>query len=301
MKRSNRLILLIGVFLAIVAFVGIVLIVQGKPSTSGPSTASELPTVYAAKPITLGTEITADMLEQKTTKVVERDGTAFSNPSLLLGKIAAKDIAQGKQLTADDFNRGGSQTSITVPVGMRAMAVTVDQGSGVGTLIRVGDYVDLLVGITGDKFPVITLNTNDDSFQVVSGINATSAKVLLQGMQVIGTLLPPPPARQQQGQAQANANTANGQEAATNLNNQSEIVILAVTAQQAEAIKFAQIDGSISLVLRSPKDFRDEGGNPIAPPPAGTTGITLRVLVDEYRVLIPQLVETAVPAQARPR
>ena len=46
--------------------------------------------------------------------------------------------------------------------------------------------------ITGDKVPVITLNPVDDSFTVVSGINATSAKLLLQGMQVIGTLLPPP-------------------------------------------------------------------------------------------------------------
>jgi Flp pilus assembly protein CpaB len=295
LKRSNRLILLIGVFFAIVAFIGIVFIVQGNRSPSGPSVATELPTVFAAKPITLGSEITADMLQVTTTKVTERDPTAFALSSLLLGKIAGKDIPQGKQLTADDFNRGGNQASVTVPAGMRAIAVTVDQGSGVGTLIHTGDYVDLLVAITGDKFPVITL-TDSNNFQVVSGINATSAKVLLQGMQVIGTLLPPPTA----AQAQAQASQAPG-EGAQSLNNQSEIVILAVDAQQSEVIKFAQIDGSISLVLRSPKDFRDEAGNPIVPPPAGTTGITLRVLVDEYRVLIPQLVETAVPAQARPR
>ena len=294
MKRSNRLILLIGVFFAIVAFIGIVFIVQGNRSTSGPSVATELPTVFAAKPIALGSEITADMLTvDEHTKVTERDPTAFGSPSLLLGKIAGKDIPQGKQLTADDFNRGGNQATLTVPAGMRAIAVTVDQGSGVGTLIRTGDYVDLLVAITGDKFPVITL-TDSNTFQVVSGINATSAKVLLQGMQVIGTLLPAPTA------AQAQASPAPG-EAGQSLNNQSEIVMLAVDAQQSEVIKFAQIDGSISLVLRSPKDFRDEAGNPIVPPPAGTTGITLRVLVDEYRVLIPQLVETAVPAQAKPR
>jgi Flp pilus assembly protein CpaB len=166
----------------------------------------------------------------------------------------------------------------------------------VGTLIHTGDYVDLLVGITGDKFPVISL-TDSNTFQVVSGINATSVKLLLQGMQVIGTLSPPPTA----AQAQAQASPGPGSEGNASLNNQSEIVILAVSAQQSEVIKFSQLDGSISLVLRSPKDFRDDAGNPIAPPPAGTTGITLRVLVDEYRVLIPQLVETAVPAQAKPR
>ena len=298
MKRSsNRLILLIGVFLAIVAFIGIVLIAQGGGRNT-PTTAQELPTVFASRPITLGTEITDDMLTVTSTKVTERSTIAFASKSLLLGKVAAKDIAQGKQLTGDDFDRGAGVTQLTVPAGMRAIAVTVDQGSGVGTVIRTGDYVDLLVGITGDKFPVITLNPVDDSFTVVSGINATSAKLLVQGMQVIGTLLPPPTTAQT---ASSNgASPAPGGQA-TNLNGQSEIVILAVDAQQAEVIKFAQMDGSISLVLRSPKDFRDEGGNPVPASPNGTTGITLRVLVDTYRFLIPQLVETNVPAQARAR
>jgi Flp pilus assembly protein CpaB len=296
LKRSNRLVLLVGVFLAILAFVGIIVIIQGNSGTTGPKVTEDAPTVYAVKPITLGTEITADMLETKTTKLIERDPTAFSSPSLLLGKIAAKDIAAGKQLTADDFNRGAGITQITVPPGMRGIAVQVNQEQGVGTVIRTGDYVDLLVGITGDKFPVITLNTTDNTFTVVNGINATSAKLLLQGMQVIGTLLPPPTA----AATQQGASPAPG-EPSTNLNGQEEIVILAVAPQFAEVIKFAQMDGSVSLVLRSPKDFRDDQGNPIVPPPAGTTGITLKVLVDEYRVLIPQLVETTVPAQGKPR
>jgi pilus assembly protein CpaB len=293
------LVLLVGVFLAILAFVGIIVIIQGNSGTSGPKVAEDAPTVYAAKPITLGSEITADMLETKTTKLIERDASAFSSPSLLLGKIAAKDIAQGKQLTADDFNRGAGITQVTVPAGMRAIAVQVDQVSGVGTVIRSGDYVDLLVGITGDKFPVITAGTTSTTaFTVVSGINATSAKLLLQGMQVVGTLLPPPTAAAT-GAAATPAPGSN--EPATNLNGQNEIVILAVTPQQAEVIKFAQMDGSVSLILRSPKDFRDAQGNPIVPPPAGTTGVTLKVLVDDYRVLIPQLVETTVPAQVKPR
>jgi Flp pilus assembly protein CpaB len=290
------LVLLVGVFLAILAFVGIIVIIQGNSGgTGGPKVAEDAPTVYALKPITLGTEISADMLETKTTKLIERDPTAFSSASLLLGKIAAKDIAAGKQLTADDFNRGAGITQITVPPGMRGIAVQVNQEQGVGTVIRTGDYVDLLVGITGDKFPVITLNPTNNTFTVVNGINATSAKLLLQGMQVIGTLLPPPTATATQQGASPAPN-----EPSTNLNGQEEIVILAVAPQFAEVIKFAQMDGSVSLVLRSPKDFRDDQGNPIVPAPAGTTGVTLKVLVDEYRVLIPQLVETTVPAQSKP-
>ncbi len=46
MKRSNRLVLLLGVLLAVAAFVGIVVVFnnQNKPVTTAPTA---LPTVYA--------------------------------------------------------------------------------------------------------------------------------------------------------------------------------------------------------------------------------------------------------------
>ena len=40
----------------------------------------------------------------------------------------------------------------------------------------------------------MTVNPDDDTITVVTGINGTSVKALLQGAQVVGTLLPPPPA-----------------------------------------------------------------------------------------------------------
>ncbi len=168
------------------------------------------------------------------------------------------------------------------------MSVQVDQVTGVGTVIKTGDYVDMIVGFTGDKFPVITLNAIDDTFTVISGINNTSVKALLQGMQVVGTLLPPPPAED------PNAPDDGG----TDLNGQQQIVILAVDTQQAEVIKFAQLDGSISLVLRSPDDFIDpDTQEPLVPVPNDTTGIILKGLVDSYGVLPPELVETILPEQ----
>ena len=104
--------------------------------------------------------------------------------------------------------------------------------------------------------------------------------------------MPPAPAAEE-GEAQGDPGTA--------LTGQQEIVILSVDAQQAEVIKFAQLDGSISMVLRSPADFVDpDTRDPIVPPPAETTGITLRVIVDEYDVLVPQLVEAILPNQETP-
>jgi pilus assembly protein CpaB len=290
LKRSNRLILLIGVFLAIVAFVGIVVIFQGRGPSGPAAEVTQLPTVFTTRAITLGTPITEDMLEQRDLARTSRAADAFADISLVIGQTARKDIPEGKQLTASDFATGNAGTDIVTPPGQRAMAVQVDQVTGVGTLIRTGDYVDLLIALSGDKFPIITVNPDDDSFTVVAGVNPTSSKLLLQGMQVLGTLLPPQQAR------------ADGEEGdpGTALNGQQEIVVLSVTPQQAEVIKYAQIDGSISLVLRSAQDFRDDNGEPIVPPPGQTTGITLRTLVDEYDVLVPQLVEALVPGQTTP-
>jgi pilus assembly protein CpaB len=292
LKRSNRLVLLVGVFLAIVAFVGIVLAFQGNRATSGqaPAVPTELPTVFAIRGIPLGTKISADMLREAPLAIASRDATAFPDDSLVVGKIARKDIATDKQLTADDFDTGNLLTTVDCPPGQRCVALQVDQISGVGTIIRTGDYVDMVVAFSGDKFPIITLDPETNLPVVLPGVNPTTSKVLLQGMQVVGHILPPPPAP-----AEGQAAPAEG----TALNGQQEIVILSVDAQQLEIIKFAQLDGSISLALRSPDDFRDPNTQePAIPPPADTTGVTLSLLVNEYDVLIPQLIEAVLPEQA---
>ena len=296
MRRSNRLIILIGLFLAVVAFVGIFLLTSSNQKTGTGGTATTQPTVFATKAIPLGVEVAPDMVTlKKDWPVDQRDPTAFSDPSLVVGQIARRDIANGAQLTAADFASTPGITNIVVPPTKRAIAVQVDQVTGVGTVIQAGDYVDMIVGFTGDKFPVVTVTpgqttngqTTPETITPVQGVNATSVKVLIQGMQVLGVLLPP-------------TQTTNGQpapSAGTQLTGQQEIVMLSVDAQQAEVIKFAQMDGNISLVLRSAKDFQDPNDPtiPVTPVPDVTTGVILKTLVDEYGVLVPQVVETILP------
>lgn len=302
MKRSNRLVLLVGVFLAIVAFIGILLISQGNGGGSGqPEVVTELPTVIAKADIPLGSRIKADQVEVLVKPIAGRDADAFGDTSQVIGKIVRENVVAGAAITSKTLTGGaaGQILDIDVPPTLRAITVQVDQVTGVGTVIKTGDFVDMVVGFTGDKFPVITLNAQDDTFTVVSGLNSTSVKALLQGMQVLGTLLPPPPASN--NAAAPDPSGAPAGETGTALNGQQQIVALAVTAQQAEIIKFAQLDGNISLVLRSPDDFLDpETGEPIVPVPDVTTGLILKTLVDTYGVLPPELVETVLPAQPTP-
>ncbi|HVM11577.1 MAG TPA: hypothetical protein VM638_03750, partial [Actinomycetota bacterium] len=103
---------------------------------------------------------------------------------------------------------------------------------------------------------------------------------------------PPPPAPAEGGEGTTDPGTG------TALNDQREIVILSANAQQSEVIKHAQtqVGSSMSLVLRSPGDFRDPATTePIIPAPEDTTGITLSVLVNEYDVLVPQVIEALLP------
>jgi len=297
LKRSNRLVLLIGVFLAIVAFVGIVIVLSQGDRSGGPAASAAAPinTVVAAQDIPLGARLTAGMLTTKPFTPGQRRPGAFQEPSQILGQTVRRPIFKDAQLSTADFTEDPS--TLVVPEGKRAISVQVNQVNGVGTLIKTGDYVDLVLGLTGsDKFPVVTINPDDESITVVAGINATSVKLLIEGMQVIGTVRPPTTATRTTNAAPsgsaANAPTT------TLSDDGQELVILAVTAQQAELIKYAQLDGDISLLLRNSRDFVDENGEPVVSLPAGTTGVILKTLVDGgYGVLRPELVEAIIPAQ----
>jgi len=296
LKRSNRLVLLVGVFLAIVAFVGILVLTrQETPQTVVVPTTG--PVVVATVDIPLSTRISQDQVTTKTINLTSILPGAFTDVSQVVGQIARQQVANGGQITSDTLNGGtsGQVTSIDCPLTLRCMALQVDQVSGVGTVIKTGDYVDMVVGF---NVAVLTPDATGSNFTVVPGVDGSTVKLILQGMQVMGTLLPPPPAA-----TQAQDPNAPAASPGTTLSGQQEIVILSVTAQQAEVIKFAQLradptPSGITLLLRSPQDFIDPATNlPFenGPIPDATTGVIFKVLVDQYGVLPPNIVEVVLP------
>jgi Flp pilus assembly protein CpaB len=283
------LILLVGVVLAAVAFVLIIFALSGPSGPSQPTKAVDADTVKASVDIPLGTEVRADMLKVEKVLLENRAADAIGDPSQIVGQIARQNIAAGAQITKLDFATTGVGTppGPLLAKGLRAQSIQVDQVTGVGTLINVGDRVDAVVGFGGGgcgaSFPVVTVDPTTDTVTPVAGLSSITVKMLLQNMQVVSTLLPPVTTTNAQPQASPGAG-------GTTLNGQQEIVVLAVTAQQS-----AQTDGCISLVLRSPKDYVDDAGNPTEPGLDPTSGIILKTLVDEYGVLPPQVVEAILP------
>jgi pilus assembly protein CpaB len=301
LKRSNRLVLLVGIFLAVLAFVGIfVLLGQGTtPQQQGQKDLTKTTRVIALQDIPLGSVITDAMVDTQPDIPVEQAATnGYKDQALVIGQTARQEVKAGQEITSATTTGSavaGQCDQVKVPTGQRAVAVQVDQVTGVGTLIKPGDFVDMVVGFTGDKFPVVQVQpqagTGQAGITVVSGLNSTSVKLLLQGMQVLCSLLPPPP-------VDANGQPVNQQ----GLNGQQEIVIISVNSQQAEVVKYAQLDGSVSLVLRNAGEFFDPNTNePIPAIPDVTTGITLKVLVDGgYGVLPPEVIEAVLPEQNAP-
>ncbi len=305
----------------------------GSGRSRSEPTRTEMTIVVATKDLPLGSTILADAVREDTIDI----GTSPRTGSADLARHRPDRPPERHERASHHHRRssaGGSGTiqNIELPAGLVGMAVQVDQVSGVGTLTKPGDHVDMVVALTGEVFPVVTVNPDDDSITTGGGHqrhvhqgaapgdagrgrcfrrrpprtghprpaadrqqkprSTASSRSSSSRPPPLGTLLPPPP-----------ADTGNNAEAPatdeTALTGQQQIVILAVTAQQAEVIKYSQGQASISLVLRSADDFRDPTTKEPLPPetiiPVTTTGITLKTLVDDYGVLIPELVEAVLP------
>jgi pilus assembly protein CpaB len=247
-------VLLVGVFLAVIAFVGVLLLSQQNQTTT-PEEATTQDVVVAAADIPLGTVMEAEMLTTENVELAAVNPGAYVDPSQAIGQIARQEVIAGQQITTAITSAGGGSTAnIDTPAGYRAMSVMVDQVSGVGTLIKPGDWVDMVI-----RMDIKPVNVDEETGEAttIEAIDGDTAKLLLQGMQVLGTLLPPPPA------------TAEGATPApgTDLNNRQQLVILGLTPAQVEVVKWAQNEEqvSLSLVLRSPDDFVDAEGNRLTP------------------------------------
>jgi Flp pilus assembly protein CpaB len=313
-RSSNRLVLLVGIFLAVVAFV-LIAVLFSSNGTGGGGQATQAATVnvvVAAKDLPLGSTITADAVTTKAIAADSKPADSYTEPSLVIGQIARQPLTQGELITSAILNGGGTLSNIHVPAGYVAIAVQVDQVTGVGTLINPGDREDVVTGFTRqDKVPLVVKGGGAGAVQPSASLrpgqqsqqpgsdaqyhtlnlpyNSTTIKTVVEGLQVLGTLLPPPTTAQQpapSGQPQG----------ATTLNGQQEIVILAATSQEAEAIRFAQVDGTIALVLRSADDCKNADGTAGPCPIIPTSGITLRHLIDDFGILPPQVIEVLEPS-----
>ena len=286
MRRTSRLVLLLGIFLAALTFVVVLLASQGPgtdPSTAQPSAPVNAQVLIAAADIPLGTVITEELVptvfRTETVPVTALKGGAFGDASQAIGLTTRATLRSGQQVGASDFQN--RPIPLEVAPGERAFAIQVNELTGVGNLVDVGDNIDLIISLSGGAFPVVQV-LDDGSVTVVAGINPLSVKLplLLQDVQIIGTITQPapPPAEGTEGQPAPSAPPV--------ITGASKLLILSVTPAQAEVLLFARTSGTLDVILRSPAD---------AGVTVETTGVILKTLVDEYGILPPEIVQVPIP------
>jgi Flp pilus assembly protein CpaB len=302
-------ILLLGIFLAIGAFM-LILFLGGGGRPAATPTPAIARIVVAVVDIPQGTTITESMLRVQDIALVDTPGDAFSLPETVIGKVARQTVASGAYVPQAAITGVAGVVDVAgeLKPGERAFALQLDDpNDSLGFLIQPGDRVDVIV--TLHHIPIGFLFNLDPNqkiitdtpigpgpvvgpaggtgFQLVRGNDDSSAKLLIQNVRVVYAKVEP--------QAQSQSGQGTPPPGSGGLLAGPQLIILAVNAQQVEVLGFvkehlqgqdpdypAGMVSNITLALRSPEDAEAT--------PDITTGIVLRSLLDDYGVLPPRLV-----------
>ena len=293
MKRSNRLVILVGVLLAVLAFVAIVILLNQREAPEAVEDVRET-VLVATQDIAIGDQVTPELVVEQQIDPEAVQGTPLRSTTAVSGQAAVFPIPEGSQVTGEAIGLG-NRLAVNLPAllnpGEKAIAFQVDRVTGVDFLLKPGDTIDI---VTTQSINVLqetadsAANTDDTApprFEAIPGLEAArSVKAILQDKRVLYVS-----ATRAQEQEPIDTNNdgvideSDEQPAAAVID--SVIVVIAGTAQDAEIIKFAQNDlsevGSLTAIVRHADDDAI----------AETLGITIDQLVEEFGLRIPNIVE----------
>jgi Flp pilus assembly protein CpaB len=292
-KRSNRLVILVGVLLAVLAFVAIVILLnqQGPPVPPEDVNATVL---VAKQDIEIGDPVTPDLVETKEVDPEAVIGTGLSDPSQLQGQPALYRIPAQSQVSGEAVGLGGGQDiciRCQLNPGEKAIAFQVDRVTGLDFLVTPGDSVDIILSeqITVLQETADSAANPDENapqrFEPITGLeDQRTVKAVLQDKRVLyvsATRAQIPEPVDTNGDGVVNDQDVQPEQAAID----SVIVVFAGTDQDAELIKFAQNalgeQGSLTAVVRHADDDAVET----------TNGITIDSLVTDYGLKLPEIVQ----------
>jgi Flp pilus assembly protein CpaB len=291
-KRSNRLVILVGLLLAVLAFVAIVILLNQEQETA-PIEEQTVTVLVATEAIDIGEEVTPDKVEAVDVQPGAVQQTPLSDPSQVAGQPAVFAVPARSQLTAEAIGLGNPlivDFARILEPGEKAVSFQVERVGGLDFLVKPGDTVDIVVTEdvtvlqeTADS----AANTDPDAprrFEPVTGLEGQrTVKAILQNKRVV--YVSATRAVQQEPVDTNNDGVIDEQDEQAALVIESVVIVFAGTAEDAELMRFAQRDvnenGSLSVVVRHPDDDEIED----------TLGITIDQVVEEFGLRIPGIVE----------
>lgn len=182
--------------------------------------------VIAKVTIPLSTRIAA---EQLSVQQLPREATpegAFTDPNMLIGRVALTTIGAREALTELKLAPAGSEAGLTAMIaeGFRAITVKVDDVVGVAGLLEPGAWVDVVAVVTPQEQSI--------------GQGPTS-KIVLQHIKVLAI--------------DQKIETQNKESGVLS----TKAVTLQVAPDQVEKLALAQAEGKLQLVMRNSVDKDD--------------------------------------------
>ena len=192
MKRSNRLVILVGVLLAVLAFVGVLFVLNQSAGPEVPEV-PQATVLVATRDIEIGEEVTAEMVEPREVDPGAVVGTPLSDPSQLNGQTAVFPVTEGGQVNQEIIG-GVVSTEVNLPAallpGEKAIAFQVDRVTGLDFLILPGYHIDIVlnqrIAVLQPTVETIDSPPEEQRFEVVAGLeSAETVKTVLQNKRVI--------------------------------------------------------------------------------------------------------------------
>ena len=306
MRRSGRLFIVLGIALALVAGLLAVVALTGDDGdddttadTSGQSEPEEITIVVAARDVPAHERITEEDVEEQTVDSDTVSGDVVRNSVEVIGLAYGDDLTAGQALVRDRLESPGLANSIEP--GRRAFALPVDEAGMVGGLVRDDDRLDIvfstrvdLLRVTGtaplevfdrlelegvvdpetgadaliippygqDVGPTYPYPGEDGSRFWVSDLEVGDpvTKLMLQNVRVLRTIAP-------------STSETTGEQT-------QGFLVLDVSPDEAEVLRFMLTNGTFQIVLRGLED--DEVMT--------TDGQTYNEMVDELGLPVPKTV-----------
>jgi len=263
-KRRARLILILGVVLAIAAGAGTFF--YASSAQTGGGSVAVIPTtgvLVAAREIPAKTTLTLADVRVQEYNLDAKPATALGAPEQAIGNVTTVAISIGEPILPSKFADPKAKVFVVIPPAaldqngniradtpnFRAISITVPDASAVGGLLEVGDSVDLLVTMNIDPTKYYTqprpANTAD-----------FSSKIILERVPILARQL--------------------------------SVYTIRVDAITAERLAYLQASGGqVAMILRAPKDERA----------TGSVGTTFRQMLEQFNQRIPEKIPGAPPAQ----
>jgi pilus assembly protein CpaB len=252
-RRRARLILILGVVLALLAGGGTFLYASQAQTATAPVIPTT-PVLVAAREIPAKTTITAADVKLQDFNLDAKPAAALTDPKEAIGKITVTPISVGEPLLPTKFSDPKNPTFVVIPAtfigpdgnyvantpNFRAMSITVGDAAAVGGAVLPGDVVDMM----------LTFNLDPQKFFDKPKPTQTAdftAKIILERINILART--------------------------------GAIYTIRVDAATAERIAYLQASGGqIAFLLRAPKDERA----------TGTVGSTFTAIYTNFKIPIPE-------------